>query len=60
MRYEDHLKKTEELRAEIARLKKGPDQEDVICYLLDVAEGLITGARLLVDMRLTGKIEGKA
>ena len=60
MRYEDHLKKTEELRAEIARLKKVPDQEDVILYLLDVADGLITGARLLISMRLSSETEGKA
>ena len=60
MRYEDHLKKTEELRAEIARLKKVPDQEDVICYLLGVADGLVTAARLLTEMRLSSKTEGKA
>ena len=58
MRYEDHLKKVEELRAEIARLKK-PDQEDVISYLLETADGLISGARLLIEMRLSAKIEGK-
>jgi len=59
MRYEDHLKKTEELRAEIARLKKVPDQEDVILYLLETADGLITAARLLIQMRLPSKTEGK-
>ena len=59
MRYEDYLKKTEELRAEIVRLKKVPEQEDVIRYLLDVADGLITGARLLILMRLPSKTEGK-
>ena len=52
MRYDDHLRKTMELREEVTRLRKHPiEQEDVILYLIEAADGFLLAAKLLLEIR---------